>query len=406
MAVFRWQGVGPQGESVKGEMEAASPAVVMSRLRAQRIRPLQKKIREKGGLEAELKIPGFGESVSSKDVVVFTRQFATMINAGLPIMQALDILAQQAETKTFKGILKQIRHDVENGATLADSMAKHEKIFDDLYTNMVAAGEVGGILDTILERLSIYMEKAMKLKSKIKGAMIYPASIVTVAAGVTAVLLIFVIPIFADMFASFGEALPLPTQIAINMSDFLIKYIVHILILIAAAVFAFRTFYQTERGRYVIDGIVLKLPIFGLIIRKAAVARFTRTLGTLIASGVPLLEAMYITGKTAGNKVVEGVVLSSRQSISEGRTLTEPLAESKVFPPMVCQMIDVGEQTGAVDAMLHKIADFYEEEVDAAVENLTALMEPLVIVFLGVVIGGLVVSMYLPIFSLGAAMMG
>ncbi len=407
MAIFRWQGVSPQGESVKGEMEAASPAIVMSRLRAQRIRPLQKKIREKGSrLDAELKIPGLGEKVKSKDIVVFTRQFATMIDAGLPIMQALDILAQQAETKTFQDILKQIRHNVENGATLADSMAKHPKIFDDLYTNMVSAGEIGGILDTILERLSIYMEKAMKLKSKVKGAMIYPASIVTVAGGVAALLLMFVIPVFADMFASFGEALPLPTRIAINLSDALRQYIVHILIILAASVFAFRTFYQTERGRYVIDGIVLKLPIFGLIIRKAAVARFTRTLGTLIASGVPLLEAMYITGKTAGNKVVEGVVLASRQSISEGKTLTEPLAASKVFPPMVCQMIDVGEQTGAVDAMLHKIADFYEDEVDDAVANLTVLMEPLVIVFLGVVIGGLVVSMYLPIFSLGAAMMG
>ncbi len=364
-------------------------------------------IREKGSrLDAELKIPGLGEKVKSKDIVVFTRQFATMINAGLPIMQALDILAQQAETKTFQDILKQIRHNVENGATLADSMAKHPKIFDDLYTNMVSAGEIGGILDTILERLSIYMEKAMKLKSKVKGAMIYPTSIVTVAGGVAALLLMFVIPVFADMFASFGEALPLPTQIAINLSDALRQYIVHILIILAASVFAFRTFYQTERGRYVIDGIVLKLPIFGLILRKAAVARFTRTLGTLLASGVPLLEAMYITGKTAGNKVVEGVVLASRQSISEGKTLTEPLAASKVFPPMVCQMIDVGEQTGAVDAMLHKIADFYEDEVDDAVANLTALMEPLVIVFLSVVIGGLVVSMYLPIFSLGAAMMG
>lgn len=407
MPIFRWQGVGPQGESVKGEMEATSPSIVMSRLRAQRIRPLQKKIREKGsGLDIEIKIPGLGEKVQSKDIVIFTRQLATMIDAGLPIIQALDILAQQSETKTFRDILKQIRHDIENGTGLADSMAKHPKVFDDLYTNMVSAGEIGGILDTILARLAIYLEKAMKLKAKIKGAMIYPISIVTVAVGVTAILLIFVIPVFADMFASFGEALPLPTQIAINLSDGLREYIVHVLIILAASAFAFRTFYKTERGRYVIDGTTLKLPIFGVIIRKAAVARFTRTLGTLIASGVPLLDALYITGKTAGNKVVEGAVLSSRQGISEGKTLTEPLAESKVFPPMVCQMIDVGEQTGAVDAMLHKIADFYEDEVDSAVENLTALMEPLVIVFLGVVIGGLVVAMYMPIFSLGAAMMG
>ena len=407
MPVFRWQGVGPRGESVKGEMEAASPAIVMSRLRAQRIRPVQNKIREKGtGLDRDINIPGFKESVQQKDIVVFTRQFATMIDAGLPIIQSLDILTQQAENKTFKGILKQIRHDVENGAPLAESMAKHPKVFPDLYTNMVSAGEVGGILDTILERLSIYMEKAMKLKSKIKGAMIYPVSIVTVAVAVTALLLMYVIPVFEEMFSSFGEALPLPTQICVNLSHALNDNIVYILMSLVALAFAIRTFYQTEKGRYAIDGMMLKLPIFGLILRKAAVARFTRTLGTLISSGVPILEALLITGKTAGNKVVEGAILASRQSISEGKTLTEPLAESKVFPPMVCQMIDVGESTGAVDAMLHKIADFYEEEVDDAVANLTALMEPLVIVFLGVVIGGLVVSMYLPIFTLGAAFMG
>lgn len=407
MPVFRWQGVGPRGESVKGEMEAGSPAIVISRLRAQRIRPLQHKIREKGtGLDRELNIPGLKESVQQKDVVVFTRQFATMIDAGLPILQSLDILTQQAENKTFKNILKQIRQDVENGAPLAESMAKHPKVFTDLYTNMVSAGEVGGILDTILERLSIYMEKAMKLKSKIKGAMIYPISIITVAVAVTAILLMFVIPVFEEMFSSFGEALPLPTQIAINLSYALNTYIIHILIGLVSLAFAIRTFYQTEKGRYAIDGLLLKLPIFGIILRKASVARFTRTLGTLISSGVPLLEALYITGKTSGNKVVEGAILASRQSISEGKTLTEPLAESQVFPPMVCQMIDVGESTGAVDAMLHKIADFYEEEVDNAVANLTALMEPLVIVFLGVVIGGLVVSMYLPIFTLGSVFMG
>lgn len=404
MAVFMWQGVGPRGETLQGEMEAENREAVISRLRSQRIRPKANKVRAKGRFDQELKIPGFGEKITQKDVVIFTRQLTTMIDSGLPIVQSLDILAQQAENKTFSKTIKQIKQDVEGGTTFGDALRKHPKQFDDLYTNMVDAGEIGGILDTILARLSGYMEKAMKLKSKIKGAMIYPISIVSVAVIVTTILLIFVIPTFADMFGSFGKALPLPTQIAMNLSYVTIAYFKYIIALWVAIFFTVRMWYRTEKGRYAIDGFLLKLPIFGDLFRKAAVARFTRTLSTLISSGVPILDSLYITGKTAGNKVVEKVILDARQSISEGRTLTEPLVESQVFPPMVCQMINVGETTGALDSMLNKIADFYDDEVDSAVSNLTALMEPLVIVFLGVIIGGLVVAMYMPIFQLGTVL--
>jgi len=404
MATFMWQGVGPRGETLQGEMEATNREAVISRLRSQRIRPRANKIRAKGKLDQNIKIPGFGEKVSQKDVVIFTRQLATMIDAGLPIVQALDILAQQSENKTFSKSIKQVKQDVESGTTFADSLRKHPKQFDDLYTNMVDAGEIGGILDTILARLSAYMEKALKLKSKIKGAMIYPASIVSVAVIVTGILLIFVIPTFADMFSSFGKALPLPTQIAINHSYVTIAYFPYIIAFWISLFVVIRMWYRTEKGKFAIDGTLLKLPIFGDLFRKAAVARFTRTLSTLLSSGVPVLDALYITGKTAGNKVVEKAIFNARQSISEGRTLTEPLIESQVFPPMVCQMINVGETTGALDSMLNKIADFYDDEVDNAVANLTALMEPLVIVFLGVIIGGLVVAMYLPIFQLGSVL--
>lgn len=404
MATFMWQGVGSRGETLQGEMEAATREAVISRLRSQRIRPKANKIRAKRKLDQELKIPGLGEKVSQKDIVIFTRQLATMIDAGLPIVQALDILAQQSENKTFSKSIKQVKQDVESGTTFADSLRKHPKQFDDLYTNMVDAGEIGGILDTILARLSAYMEKALKLKSKIKGAMIYPVSIVTVAVIVTGILLIFVIPTFADMFSSFGKALPLPTQIAINLSYVTIAFFPYIIAFWIALFVVLRMWYRTEKGRFAMDGLLLKLPIFGDLFRKAAVARFTRTLSTLLSSGVPVLDSLLITGKTSGNKVVERTILNARQSISEGRTLTEPLIESQVFPPMVCQMINVGETTGALDSMLNKIADFYDDEVDNAVANLTALMEPLVIVFLGIVIGGLVVAMYMPIFQLGSVL--
>ena len=403
MAVFRWQGVSPRGETLAGEMEAPTRDAVLIRLRSQRIQPIPSKIKEKGkGLDKELSIPGFGESIKTRDVVIFTRQLATMIDAGLPIVQCLDVLAAQSPNKKLRVVVRQLKDEVEAGSTFTDALRKHPKLFDDLFVNMVAAGEVGGILDSILHRLSGYMEKAMKLKSKIKGAMIYPATIVTVAVGVTAVLLIFVIPVFAELFGSFGQALPAPTQFVINLSNFTVTYAKYMALVLVAAAIGCRQFYKTESGRLFFDQMFLQLPVFGDLIRKSAVARFTRTLSTLVSSGVPILDALAITARTAGNKIVERAVMATRVSISEGKTIADPLAQSKVFPPMVCQMISVGETTGALDAMLTKIADFYEEEVDNAVANLTALMEPLVILFLGVVIGGLVISMYLPIFKLGS----
>ena len=384
-------------------MEAPTRDAVLVRLRSQRIQPLPAKIKEKGrGLDRDLSIPGFGQSIKQRDVVIFTRQLATMIDAGLPIVQCLDVLAAQSPNKKLRTVIRELKEEVEAGSTFTDALRKHPKLFDDLFVNMVAAGEVGGILDSILHRLAGYMEKAMKLKSKIKGAMIYPATIVTVAVGVTAILLVFVIPVFAELFGSFGQALPAPTQFVINLSNFTIAYFHYMAGVLIAAGIASRQFYRTEAGRLTFDQMFLQLPVFGDLIRKAAVARFTRTLSTLVSSGVPILDALAITARTAGNKVVERAVLATRISISEGRTIAEPLAQSKVFPPMVCQMISVGETTGALDSMLQKIAEFYEEEVDNAVSNLTALMEPLVILFLGVVIGGLVISMYLPIFKLGS----
>ncbi len=403
MAVFRWEGVSPKGEVMRGEMEATTRDAVIVRLRTQRIQPLPAKIREKGkGLDRQITIPGLGERVKTRDIVIFTRQFATMIDAGLPIVQCLDILQAQATVKPLKKAVQQIKDDVEAGSSFNESLRKHPKLFDELYVNMVAAGEVGGILDNIMNRLAVYMEKAARLRAKIKSAMIYPASIVTVAIAVTAILLIYVIPVFAELFSSFGQALPAPTQFVINLSNFTVRYFPYIAAVFILFVFGVAWFYRTEQGKLAVDGILLRLPIFGDLFRKSAVARFTRTLGTLIASGVPILDALAITARTAGNRVVEKAVLATRISISEGKTIAEPLTQSKVFPPMVCQMIAVGETTGALDAMLSKIAEFYEEEVDNAISNLTALMEPIVIVFLGVVIGGLVISMYLPIFQLGA----
>jgi type IV pilus assembly protein PilC len=403
MAVFRWQGISPRGEILGGEMEAPTRDAVLVRLRSQRIQPVPAKIKEKGkGLDRDLSIPGFGESIKQRDVVIFTRQLATMIDAGLPIVQCLDILATQSPSKKLRGKVREIKEEVEAGSTFTDALRKHPKQFDDLFTNMVAAGEVGGILDSILHRLAGYMEKAMRLKAKIKGAMIYPATIVTVAIGVTAILLVFVIPVFAELFSSFGKQLPAPTQFVINLSNFTLAYFKYIIAVTVAAAVLLRLVSRTESGRLAIDQALLQAPVFGDLIRKSAVARFTRTLSTLISSGVPILDALTITARTAGNKVVERAVLATRVSISEGRTIAEPLTESKVFPPMVCQMISVGETTGALDAMLQKIADFYEDEVDNAVANLTSLMEPLIILFLGVVIGGLVISMYLPIFQLGS----
>ncbi len=405
MPKFSWEGKTRAGQAQKGDMEAPSEAAVTAALRRQGIMPSKIKARGKG-LDMEIKIPGLEPKVTTKDLVIFTRQFATMIDAGLPLVQCLDILGRQQENKTFKKILIEVKESVESGSTFAEALRKHPKAFDELYVNLVAAGEVGGILDTILNRLAAYIEKALKLKKKVKSAMTYPATIVAIAILVISVILVFVIPAFESMFADFGGSLPLPTQMVINLSNFIQSYILVIIGAVVLAIFAFKRTYKTEKGRAFIDDFALKLPIAGVLIRKVAVAKFTRTLGTMISSGVPILDGLEIVAKTAGNRTVEKAIYRVRQSISEGKTIAEPLEKSGVFPPMVCQMINVGEQSGSIDTMLNKIADFYDDEVDDAVANLTAMMEPLLMLFLGVTVGGLVIAMYLPIFQLAGTVGG
>ena len=403
MPVYLWEGRNATGKKVSGEIEARNEQAAFNLLKAQRITPAANKLREKGkGLEMEIRIPGFEQKVKSKDVVIFTRQFATMIDSGLPLVQALDILARQHENKAFRKVLKGVKEHVETGGTLSEGLHKFPEAFDSLYVNMVDAGENGGILDIILERLAIHMEKAMKLKREVKTAMIYPSVVIGAAVIVTAVLLIFVIPTFAELFEDFGSALPLPTQLVINLSNFVVGNWFIIFGSLGGLIGFLLKFMKTDRGKEVFHPLALKVPVFGDIIRKVSVARFTRTLGTMISSGVPILDSLAICARTAGNKVVEREVQRARLSISEGKPMAEPLAESVVFPPMVIQMIGVGEATGALDAMLQKIADFYEEEVDNAVTAMKQLLEPLMILFLGVIIGGLVVSMYLPIFKMGS----
>jgi len=403
MPVFSWEGKNFSGKKINGELEAKDIQQVFNILKGRKITPAANGIREKGkGLEMEIKIPGFGPSIKSKDVVIFTRQFATMLDAGLPIVQGLDILARQSDNKAFRKMLLGVKETVETGSTFADGLAKYPKAFDDLFVNMVVAGENGGILDTILERLSTHMEKSMKLRREVKTAMIYPSVVISAAVVVTAILLIFVIPTFAELFSEFGSALPLPTQFVIDMSNFCVAWWHVIFGSFGMSIFLLVRFVKTDRGKEVIHPLALKMPVFGDIIRKVAVARFTRTLGTMLSSGVPVLEALKICAKTAGNKVVERDVQRARVSISEGKSMVEPLSESAVFPPMVVQMIGVGESTGALDAMLQKIADFYEDEVDNAVTAMKQLIEPLMILVLGVIIGGLVIAMYLPIFKMGS----
>jgi len=400
---FVYEGRTASGKILRGDMDAPSREAVIQRLRAQRIQPITKKIREKGkGLNREITLPTIGRAVKPRDVVIFTRQLSTMLDAGMPLVQILEILASQTDNRAFGKQIREVKDSVEAGSTLSEGLGKFPRTWDELYVNMVQAGEVGGILDTILQRLSVYMEKMLSLKRKIKGAMIYPATIISVAVIVTLILLVFVIPVFAELFSSFDRALPLPTQIVIDVSDFTIAYLHFMVIGAILVVIGFRQLYKTSRGRMAIDRSLLRIPIVGELIRKAAIARFSRTLGTLVSSGVPILDSLTITARTAGNRVVEQAGFRVRESISEGRTMAEPMSQSGVFPPMVCQMVAAGELTGAIDQMLQKIADFYEEEVDVAVANLTALMEPLVIVVLGTIIGGLVVSMYLPIFQLGS----
>ncbi|MBW1840693.1 MAG: type II secretion system F family protein [Deltaproteobacteria bacterium] len=401
MPLFIWKGKNKDNKVVKGETEAATEDAVRADLMRRKITPTKVKPKPK---DLFANVAFMQPKVKQDDVIMFCRQFSTMIDAGLPIIQCLDILVAQQENPTFQKMLKGIKENVESGQTFADALKKHPKQFDDLFVNMIGAGEVGGILDTILRRLSEYMEKAAKLKSQIKGAMMYPIITMIIAAVVVAVIMVFVIPVFEDMFAGMGGNLPLPTQIVVNMSRF-IKGNIHIILGGGALFFyAFKRFYNTNKGRIIMDDLVLKLPVFGALIRKSTVARFTRTMGTMLTSGVSILEALEIVAKTSGNKTVEKAVYNVRSGIAEGRTMADPLAESGVFPSMVCQMIAVGESTGALDSMLIKIADFYDEEVDQAVENMTALIEPFMMVFLGVVIGGLVVSMYLPIFKMASAL--
>ena len=402
MAVFVWKGEDRKVATQNGEIEALDESVVRAQLRRMYIKPTKIKKKSKDLFE---NVAFLQPKVQTKDIVVFARQFSTMIDAGLPLIQSLDILQAQEENKTFKKALKEIKDAVEQGSTLADALAKYPKIFDELFVNMIAAGEVGGILDTILERLSSYMEKAMKLRKQVKGAMTYPIIVLCIAVLVVGVILIFVIPVFEQMFADFGGALPPATQIVVALSNFAKGNIHYIIGAVVVFIFAFKRFYASEKGRILVDDVMLKLPVFGPLLRKVAVAKFTRTMGTMISSGVPILEALKIVAKTAGNKTVEAAIYKVRSAITEGRTMADPLTESGVFPSMVCQMVAVGESTGALDAMLDKIADFYDDEVDAAVSNLTAMIEPFMMVFLGVVIGGLVIAMYLPIFKM-AGMVG
>jgi len=402
MPVFLWKGEDRKGTAQKGEIEAPDESMVRAQLRRMQIKPTKIKQKPKDLFE---NVAFLQPKVQTNDVVVFARQFSTMIDAGLPLIQSLDILQAQEENKTFKKTIKEIKDAVEQGSTLADALKKYPDIFDDLFVNMVAAGEVGGILDTILERLCNYMEKAMKLKKQVKGAMTYPIIVLVIAVLVVGVILIFVIPVFEKMFSDFGGALPGPTQLVVGMSRFVKGNIHYMIGALVVFIFGFKRFYSTDKGRVLVDDYMLKLPVFGPLLRKVAVAKFTRTMGTMISSGVPILEALNIVAKTAGNKTVEAAIYKVRSAITEGRTMADPLSESGVFPSMVCQMVAVGESTGALDAMLEKIADFYDDEVDAAVANLTAMIEPFMMVFLGVTIGGLVVSMYLPIFKM-AGMVG
>ena len=400
MPVYLWKGKDRHNKNKKGEMEAPSEDVVRSELARRKITSAKIKKKPKDLFE---NVSFMQPKVKGSDIIIFCRQFSTMIDAGLPIIQCLDILYAQNDNKTFKKMLKDVKSNVESGQTLAEALRKYPKQFDDLFVNMIAAGEAGGILDMILRRLSAYLEKAAKLKAKIKGGMTYPLVTIVIAIVVVAIIMVFVIPVFEEMFSGMGSALPAATQIVVNMSRAIKSNIFYIIGATMIFIYAIRRFYRTEKGKVLMDDFVLKVPLFGDLIRKAAVAKFTRTTGTMLSSGVAILDALEIVAKTAGNKTIEKAVYDTRTAIAEGRTMSDPLAESGVFPSMVCQMIAVGESTGALDAMLTKIAEFYEEEVDQAVENLTALIEPFMIVFLGVVIGGLVVSMYLPIFKMASA---
>ena len=399
MPTYIWKGKNSYGEKRKGEVEAPDLASATSQVKRLRISDPVVKEKPKDLLE---NISFLKPNVTGKDIVIFTRQLSTMIDAGLPLVQGLEILEKQQTNPTFKKALGEIRLDVEAGSTLADAMRKRPKIFDNLFTNMIEAGETGGILDTILSRLAVFMEKSMTLKKKIKGAMTYPVICLAISLLILVIILVFVVPVFSQMFEDFGSALPLPTQIIVNMSEFVKHYFMYLFLAIIAVFFGIKKIYSTEKGQVIIDRGLLRAPVVGVLLRKVAVAKFTRTLSTMLQSGVPILEALQVVAKTSGNKVIETAVFRVGDSIAEGRPLADPLEETGVFPNMVVQMINVGESVGALDAMLEKIADFYDEEVDQAVENLTAMIEPFMMVFLGGMIGGLVVAMYLPIFKIAS----
>jgi type IV pilus assembly protein PilC len=395
MPTFEWKGTARNGQSQTGVLVADSKDAVIAMMRRQQI--VVTAVKEKG---KEIALPKFGGRVPPQLIAIFTRQFSVMIDAGLPLVQCLEILGGQQEHKTFKRTLIQVRQDVEAGSNLADAMRKHPKVFNDLFTNMVAAGEAGGILDTILQRLAQYIEKAVKLNSQVKSAMIYPVAVISIAVIVVMIILWKVIPVFATLFESLGAELPLPTRIVIRLSNFIADYWWLIILGTITTIYSLRRYHETYKGKRVLDGILLKMPVLGMLLRKIAVARFCRTLATLTSSGVPILDGLQITARTSGNSIVEDAIMATRKSVEEGKTISEPLGDTDVFPTMVVQMIAVGEQTGALDTMLSKIADFYEDEVDTAVAGLMKLLEPVLIAFLGVAIGGIVIAMYMPMFSL------
>jgi len=395
MPNYVWKGRNRAGLIQEGVLAADTKDIALANLRRQNI--VVTGIRERG---KEISVSKLGRRVPPKVLAVFTRQFSVMIDAGLPLVQCLEILANQQEHKSFQRILLQVRQDVEAGSTLADAMRRHPKAFNNLYVNMIAAGEAGGILDTILQRLSTYIEKSVKLASQVRSALIYPIAVIVIASIVVAVILLKVIPTFAALFTSLGAELPFPTRVVIAASNFLARYFIFFIIAIVGLIYAFRRYYATHNGRRVIDGLILKIPVLGMIMKKIAVARFCRTLATLTSSGVPILEALDITARTSGNAIVEDAIQETRKAVEGGKTIVEPLRETGIFPNMVVQMIGVGEQTGALDAMLNKIGDFYEDEVDAAVAGLVKLLEPMMIFILGVIIGGIVIAMYLPMFTL------
>jgi type IV pilus assembly protein PilC len=398
MPIFQWKARTRQGSLKKGEIEAMNEAAVMAQLRSQMLLPVTVKEKSKDVSEY---LPFLKQKIKTRDLVIFTRQFATMIDAGLPLVQCLDILGNQQPNKTFQTIIRDVKTDVEQGSTFADALRKHPKPFDDLYVNLVQAGEIGGILDTILNRLAVYLEKADALAKKVKGAMVYPTTVLVIAIGVVVLMLTKVIPTFEKMFADFGGELPGPTAFVVALSHFMQRWIALVIgVLIASFMAFFAARRRSLKFRKSTDALALKLPVFGPLLRKVAVARFTRTLGTMIASGVPILDGLDIVARTAGNMIIEEALRKVRAAITEGKTIAEPLAESDVFPGMVTQMIAVGEETGAMETMLAKIADFYDEEVDHAVEALTAMLEPLMMVFLGGTVGGLLIAMYLPIFKI------